>query len=110
LILDKGHAFYSGTSEVVNAIVKSGTLLTVDAHVHHTNNYASELVESSVASQIFRYPFVAPLIEDEIDYETVDSSVVTSSEPSEFPRVDYFFMIVSIDSFSNESSEFLTMI
>ena len=47
-ILDEGHAFYEGTSEVVNVIVKYGILLT--AHVHDTSDVAPELVESSVSS------------------------------------------------------------
>jgi len=50
------------------------------------------------------------LIEDEIEHDTVDSSVVTSSGPSEFSCADYDFMVVSINSSSRGSSEFLTMI
>ena len=38
-----------------------------------------ELVVSSVSSHISRYSFATPLIEDEIDHETVDSSDITSS-------------------------------
>ena len=41
-------------SEVVDAIVKSDTPVTVDAHVYDTSNFASELVESSVSSQILK--------------------------------------------------------
>jgi len=69
-IIDEGHASYKGTSEVVDATVESGTP-TVDAYVHDTSDSALELVEFSVSSQIFRYSFVTPLIEDEIDHETV---------------------------------------
>ena len=74
-IFDESHASYEGTSEVVDAIVESGTPLTVDAHVHDTRDSAPELMKSSVSSQISRYLF-AILIEDEIDHVTVDSSVV----------------------------------
>jgi len=40
------------------------------------------------------------LIEDEIDHETVDSSIVTSSEPSKYPGADYVFVVVLIESSS----------
>ena len=41
----------------MNVIVECGTPLTVDTHVHDTNDVASELVESSISSQISRYSF-----------------------------------------------------
>jgi len=46
------------------------------------------------------------MIEDEIDHETVDSSIITSSGPSEYPRVDYDCMVILTES-SSESSEFI---
>ena len=67
-------------------------------------------MESSVSSQISRYSFVTPLIDDEIDHETVDSSVITSSGPSESPHVDYGFMVLPTESFSSESSKLLAII
>ena len=88
-------------------IVEPGTPLTVDAHVHDTSDSVPELVGSSVSSQIFKYLFVTPLIEDEIDHETVDSNVVTFSGPSKSPRADYDFMIVPIESSSSESQSSL---
>jgi len=45
-----------------------------------------------------------------IKNEIVDSNVVTSSKPSESPRADYDFMVILTESFSSESSKFLTMI
>ena len=66
----------------MDAIVESGTPLTVDVHVHDTSNSPPELVESSISSQIFRYSFVTPLIDDEIEHETDDSRFVISSGPS----------------------------
>jgi len=57
-----------------------------------------ELAKSSVSSQISRYSFVTPLIEDDIEHKTDDSSVVTSSVPSESPHAEYSFMVVPIDS------------
>jgi len=50
------------------------------------------------------------LIEHEIDHETIDSSVITSSGPSKSSRDDYVFMVVPTESSSSESSEFLVMI
>jgi len=105
-IIDDGHASYEGTSEVADAIVESSTTLTVDAHFHDTSDSSPELVKSSVSSQIPRYSLATLLIED----ETVDSNVVTFSEPSEYPRADYVFMVVPTKSFFSESSESLAMI
>jgi len=50
------------------------------------------------------------LIEDDIEHEKVDSSVIISKGPFESPRADYNFMIVPIDSSSNELTEFLAMV
>ena len=90
--------------------VESDTPLTVDAHIHDTSDFASELVEFSVSNQNSKYSFATPLIEDEIDHETIDSSVITLIRPSESPRVDYDFMVVHTKSSSSESSKFLAMI
>jgi len=49
-ILDVGHASYEGISEVVDVIVKSGTPLVVNAHVHDTSDFMPELVESNASS------------------------------------------------------------
>ena len=38
--LDKGHASYESTSEVMDVKGESGTPLTVDAHVHDTSDIA----------------------------------------------------------------------
>ena len=68
-----------------------------------------ELAESSVSSQISRYSFATPLIND-FEHETVDSNVVTFSGPSESSRAEYNFMVVPIDSSSSESPKFHAMI
>ena len=67
-------------------------------------------MESSVSSQISMYSFASPLIEDGIEHETVDSSIIISSGPSESSRAEYSFMVVPIDSSSSKSSEFLVII
>jgi len=71
---------------------------------------ALKLVKSSISSQISRYSFATSLIKDGIKHETIDSSVVISSRPSESPRAEYNFMVISIDSSFSESHEFLAMI
>ena len=109
-IIDEGHASYEGTSEIVGAIVESGTPLDVVAHAHDISEYVPELEESSVSSQISRYSFTTPLIEYDIKLEIIDSSVVTSNGSSESPRAEYDFVVVPIDSSSSESHEFLAMI
>ena len=95
-IIEEGHASYEGTSELVDAIVESDTSLDVDAYAHDISESAPELAESSVSSQISRYSFATPLINDDIEHETVDSSVVTSNRPFESLRVEYSFMVVPI--------------
>jgi len=94
----------------VDVIVESGAPVTVDAHVHDVSDSTPELLESCVSSQISTYSFVTPLIEDEIDHETTDSSIIISSGSSESLRANYGFMIVPTESSSSESSMFLAMI
>ena len=43
-ILDEGHTSYEGTSEAMDAIVESGILLIINAHVHDISDFAHELV------------------------------------------------------------------
>ena len=50
------------------------------------------------------------MIENEIDHEIANSSVVISSGLSESPYADYDFMIVPTESSSSESSELFVMI
>ena len=45
-------------------MVESGTSLNISAHVHDNNDTISELVESSISSQISRYSFSTRVIED----------------------------------------------
>ena len=63
-------------------------------------------MEFSASSQICRYSFVTLLIKNDIDHETVDSSVVISNGLSKFPCTNYNFM-VRTESSSSESSKFL---
>ena len=54
-IIEEGHASYESTREVVGAIVESGIPLNVDAHAHDISEYALELAEFSISSQISRF-------------------------------------------------------
>jgi len=56
----------------VDVIVEFSTTLNIDTHIHDTSDSVPELVEFSGSSQISKYSFVTPLIEDEIDHERVD--------------------------------------
>jgi len=42
-----------------------------------------------------RYSLVIPMIEDGIEHETIDTSIVTSSKLSEFSRADCVNMVAS---------------
>ena len=44
-----------------------------------TSDVVDALVECSIPIQIVRYSLVTPMIKDEIEYEIVATSVVTSS-------------------------------
>ena len=72
----RGHTSYEDTSEVVDAIVESGTPLDIDAYAHDIIEFAPELAKSSVSNQISRYSFATPLIENNIEHETVDFNVL----------------------------------
>jgi len=65
--------------------VRFSTLIPDDIYIHEndTNDYEHVLVKSSVSMQIARYSLATPMIEDMIEHETVATSVIASSEPSE---------------------------
>ena len=45
-------------------------------------------MKSSMSVEIAKYSLIIPMIEDEIEHETVDTSVVISSKPSELSYAD----------------------
>jgi len=49
------------------------------------------------------------MIEDGIEHKTVDTSVVTSSKPSEFSCADYEYAVAPYFFSSSESVKFVTM-
>ena len=52
-------------------------------------------MESSIHVQVAKYSLAIPMIEDEIEHETVDTSVVTCSNPLEFSRAGCGYVIAS---------------
>ena len=58
-----------------------------DIYVHENDTNDSEhvLVKSNMSIQVVRYLLATPMIKDEIEYEIVATSVVTSSNSSESP-------------------------
>ena len=96
--------------------MESSTPIRKDIYIHEddTSNSEHVLVESSMPVQVTRYSLVTPVIEDGIEYETVTTSVVTSSESLESPRVNcqihtYFshekkpIHLLNLDPFPKES-------
>jgi len=60
--------------------------------------------------QVAGHSFVIPMIEDGIEHETVDTSIITSSKPSEFSRADCGYVITPNFSSCSESVKLFTMI
>ena len=60
--------------------------------------------------QIAIYSLVIRMINDGIECETVDTSIVTSNKSSEFSRADYGYVITSNFFFSSESVKVFTVV
>jgi len=69
-------------SVVEDMLVDSSTPILNEVHVssEDTSDFEYVLVESSIHVHVARYSLARPMIEDEIEYETVATSVVTSSK------------------------------
>jgi len=107
LTLDEPHVYKESISGVQDALLKSSTPILDDTDVSEDDTSDSKhiLVESNMPVQVARYSLVIPVIEDGIEHEIVDTSVVLSSKPSEFSCANvvmYFFS-------SNESVKFFIM-
>jgi len=66
-------------------------------------------VESNVPVQVARCSLVIPVIEDKIEYDTIDTRIVTSSKTSEVSHADCGYMIASYFFSSNESLKFFNI-
>jgi len=89
-ILNKVHVSSEGTSDVVDALMESSTPISHDIYVHEddTNDSKHVLVDSSMLVQVARNSLATPIMEDEIEYETVATSVITFNKSSESPLAD----------------------
>jgi len=67
-------------------------------------------MESSLPVHVARYSLAIPIIEDGIEHETVNISVVTSSKPYEFSCADCDYVVAPYFYSSSESVEFFTMV
>ena len=73
--LDETHIHEENISDIQDALVESTTLIHDDIDVSEDNTSDSEhvLVQSSVSVQVARCSLAIPIIEDEIEHETVDT-------------------------------------
>ena len=75
--LDKNSVHEESISDIQDALVESSTVMPDDIDIleDDTSDFEYVWVESSVLIQVARYSLVIPIIEDGIEYETVDTSV-----------------------------------
>ena len=68
----------------MDVLVESSTSIPDDIYVleNDTSYHEHVLVESSILIHVARYSLITPMIEDEIEYEIVITSIVTSNKPS----------------------------
>ena len=59
---------------------------------------------------VARYSLIIPMIENGIEHETIDTSVITSNKSSEFSRADCGYMIALNFSIFSESAKLFTMV
>jgi len=97
--------------DVQDALVGPGTLIPDDINVseYDTSNLEHILVESNIPIHIAMYSLVILMKEDRIECETVDTSVFTSSKPSE-SRADYGYVVAFNFFFFSESVKFFTVV
>ena len=91
MILDEVHVSSESTSDVVDTLAESSTSIPNDIYIHEDDISDSEyaLVKYSMSEQVARCSLVIPIIEDEIEYEIVATSVITSSKSLESPCAEY---------------------
>ena len=104
LTLNEIHVNEENISDVQDALVESSSPICYDIDVSEDNTSDLEhvLVESSMPVQIARYSLVIPMIEIGIEHETDDTSINTSSNPSEFSRANCDYVIAPTFFYSSE--------
>ena len=84
-ILYETHIHEESIIDVQDALVESSTFIhDIDISEDDTSDSEHVLLESSMPVQVASYSLVIPMINDKIEFGTVDTSIVTSSKPSEF--------------------------
>jgi len=64
-----------------------------------TSDFEHVLVEFSMLVHVGKYSIAIPMIENRIKHETIDTSIVTFSKPSEFSRTNCDYVIALNFSF-----------
>ena len=64
----------------------------------------------SLPAHVARYSLFRPMIEDEIECETINTSIFTSSKPSDFFRADCSYVVAFNFFSSSELVKFFTML
>ena len=111
-ILDETYVHKESISDIQDILDKSITPIPdgIDVSKDDTSDFEHVLVESSMSVQVVGYSLVIPMIEDRIEHETFDTSVVTSSKPYEFSCADCDYVVAPYFYSSSESVEFFTMV
>ena len=110
--LDETHVYEESFRNIQDALVESRTLIhdDIDVSEDDTSDFEHVLVKFTMSVQVARFSLAIPMIEDEIENETVDTSVVTSSKPYEFSRADCGYMVPSNFSSSSELVKFFSTV
>ena len=109
--LDETYVHEENISNVHDALVESNIVIPDDIDVleDDTSNSEHVLVESSMHVHVARYSLVIPIIEDRIDHETADTSVVTFCKSYEFSCADCDYVVALYFFSSSESVKFIIM-
>jgi len=106
------HIHEESISDVQDTLAESSTHILDDINVseNDTSDLEHAIMESSMPIQVTRYSLVILMIEVEIEHVTVDTSIVTSSKPSEFSGADCGY-VITLNFFSfSESVKFFIMV
>jgi len=105
------HVHEESISDVQDALIESNTLIPDNIDVSEDDNCDFEhvLVESSMSVHVARYSHAITMIEDGIKHKTVDTSIITSSNPSDFSHADRGYIVAINFSYSSESVKFSNM-
>ena len=110
LTIDEIHVYEENISNIHDALVEFSSPIydDIDISEDDTSDLEHELIESSMLIRVVRYSLVIPMIEDGIENETINTSIITSSKLSEFSH-SYCINVVAPNFFSfSETVKFFT--